>query len=234
MWQIERTNAPRARATGGTGDTVPGLADVLGLQADEADAWLTPPGEVPNTLVFVWAGDLGALGRAAVGWGGEMDYARRLGFRVVELDFRDGLSDSEAVEVIAGHSQRGELHGVVVTAHGRAGAFGTGGVTAKLGLGDWTITYQELEASLRYRLAVVILNACFSDYSRRDEEVRTARNFLWSRVAPGYRVVAGGRDLVSASPAARFWGDPGVLVPVLGGGRLRRLLRPGEQGTAGG
>jgi hypothetical protein len=235
MWQIDRTNAPRARATGEPGDTHAGLADLIGLQADEADAWLTlPASEVPNTVIFLWAGDLGALGRAAVRWAGEMDYARALGFHVVELDFRDGRSDYQAVEVIADCSQRGELHGLVVTGHGCASGFGTGGITAKFGLGDWSFSYEELDAALRYRLAVVVLNACFSGYSRRDEEIRTARNFLFSRVEPGYRLSAGGRDLVSASPTAKFWGDPKVLIPVLGGGRLRRLLRPGEQGTIGG
>jgi hypothetical protein len=232
MWQVDRTCAPLARASGEPGDKRGGLADLLGLQADEADAWLTlPAGEVPNTILFVWAGDLGALGRAAVRWTGEMDYARSLGFHVVELDFRAGGSDYQAIDVIAGHSQRGELHGLVVTGHGCPSGFGTGGITERLKLGNWFFSYEELDSALRYRLAVVLLNACFSGYSRQDEEVRTARNFLSSRVAPGYRLVAGGRDLVSVSPAAKFWGDPKVLIPVLGGGRLRRLLRPGEQGT---
>ena len=75
MWQIDRTNAPQARVFGGPGDTHAGLADLLGLQADELDAWLTRPdgappedpvGEVPNTIVFVWAGDLGDLIQALV------------------------------------------------------------------------------------------------------------------------------------------------------------------------
>jgi hypothetical protein len=231
MWHIDRANAPLARTSRESDDTPAGLADLIGLDAGETDAWLGRDGEVPNTIVFVWAGDLGALGRAAVRWSGEMAYARSLGFHVVEFDFRDGLDDSEALERIAGHSERGELHGLVVTGHGCPSAFGTGGITQRLGLGDWSFGYDELAAVLRYRLAVVILNACFSGYSRADEVIRTARNFLFSRVEPGYRLTAGGRDLVSASPAARFWGDPKVLIPVLFGGRLRRLLRPGEQGT---
>jgi hypothetical protein len=231
MWHIDRANAPQARTSREPDDTPAGLATVIGLEVGEAHAWLGAGGEVPNTIVFVWAGDLGALGRAAVRWVGEMAYARSLGFHVVELDFRAGPSDYEALERIAGHSERGELHGLVVTGHGCPSAFGTGGLTQRLGLGDWSFGYDELAASLRYRLAVVILNACFSGYSRADEVIRTARNFLFSRVEPGYRLTAGGRDLVSASPAAKFWGDPKVLIPVLFGGRLRRLLRPGEQGT---
>jgi hypothetical protein len=234
MWHIDRANAPHARASGDPDDTPAGLADRIGLEAGEASAWLGPGGEVPNTLVFVWAGDLGAIGRAAVRWPGEMAYARSLGFHVVELDFRAGLSDYAALERIAGHSERGELHGLVVTGHGCASSFGTGGITRKLGGSPWTIGYEELDAALRYRLAAVVLNACFSGYSCEDPEVRTARNLLFSRVEPGYRVVAGGRDLVAASPAAQFWGDAKVLIPVLGGGRLRRLLRPGDQGTVAG
>lgn len=241
MWQIDRTGAPQARVFGGPGDTHAGLADLLGLQADELDAWLTRPdgappedpvGEVPNTIVFVWAGDLGALGQAAVRWPGEMAYARSLGFHVVELDFRDGGSDYQALGVLAAYSQNGELHGLVATGHGGPAGFGTGGITQRLRLGDWYFTYEELDAALRYRLAVVILNACLSGYSRHDEEIRTAQNFLFSHVDPDYRLVAGGRDLGSTSPGARFWGHLKILYPVLQGGRLRRLLRPGDQGTA--
>ena len=241
MWQIDRTGTPQAQVFGGPGDTPAGLADLLGLQADEADAWLVRPdgappddlgGEVPNTIVFLWAGDLGAIGRAAVRWPGEMAYARSLGFHVVELDFRDGRSVYQALDVIAAYSQSGELHGLVATGHGSPAGFGTGGITDRLRLGNWTFTYEELDAALRYRLAVVILNACLSGYSRQDKEIRTAQNFLLSRVDPDYRLVAGGRDLVATSPGARFWGHMKILYPVLQGGRLRRLLRPGEQGTA--
>ena len=72
MWQIDRTGTPQAQAFGEPGDTRADLADLIGLQADEADAWLvradsTPPddpgGEVPNTIIFLWAGDLGAIGQ---------------------------------------------------------------------------------------------------------------------------------------------------------------------------
>ena len=238
MWQIDRTNAPQARVFGESGDTHAALADLVGLQADEADAWMirhdgTSNGTVPNTIVFVWAGDLGTLGQAAVRWSGEMAYARSLGFHVVELDFRDGRSDYDAVDTIAGYSQRGELHGLIVTGHGSPAGFGTGGITAKLRLGHWFFTYEELDEALRYRLAVVILNACLSGYSCQDKEIRTARSFLLSRVDPDYRLDAGGRDLISTSPGARFWGHQKILIPILQGGRLRRLLRPGEQGTKG-
>ena len=240
MWQIDRTGAPQARVFGEPGDTLADLADRLGLEAEEANAWLVRPegappddlsGEVPNTIIFLWAGDLGTFGQATVRWPGEMAYARAMGFHVVELDFRDGRSEYQIVDVIAEYSRNGELHGLVVTGHGSPSGFGTGGITAKMGLPDWTFTYEELDEALRYRLAVVLLNACFSGYSRRDTEIRTARSFLRSRIDPDYRLSAGGRDLVSTSPAARFWGHTMILYPVLQGGRLRRLLRPGEQGT---
>ena len=243
MWQIDRTGAPQAQVFGEPGDTPTGLADQLGLQADEVDAWLVrgygsppedPGGEVPNTIVFLWAGDLGAVGRTAVRWPGEMAYARSLGFHVVELDFRDGRSDYQALDIIASYSQASELHGLVVTGHGCPSGFGTGGITERLGLGNWTFTYEELDTALRYRLAVVVLNACFGGYSRQDKEIRTAQNFLFSHIDPTYRLVVGGRDLGSTSPGARFWGHLKILFPVLQGGRLSRLLRPGDQGTAGG
>ena len=240
MWQIDRTGAPQAQAFGEPGDTRADLADLIGLQADEADAWLVradgappddPGGEVPNTIIFLWAGDLGAVGQAAVRWSGEMAYAQSLGFHVVELDFREGGSDYQALDVLAAYSQSGELHGLVVTGHGSPGGFGTGGITERLGLGNWTFTYEELDEAFRYRLAVVVLNACLSGFSCQDKEIRTATRFLRTRIDPDYRLEVGGRDLVSTSSGARFWGHQKILYPVLQGGRLRRLLRPGEQGT---
>ena len=234
MWRIERTGTPTARAWGEPGDESTTLADAVGLQADEADAWLGADSEplsaqVPNTVVFLWAGDLGGLGRLAVRWPDEIAYTRRLGFHVIDIDFRRGAEG--VLELLCDSSAHGELHGLVITGHGSPAYVGTGGLTARFHKG-WSLAYEEIAACLRYRLALVVLNACLSGYSRNDETIRTARSFMHSRIDPDYELSVGGRDLVATSPMARFYGCGKILYPVLEGGRVRRLLRPGDQGTA--
>jgi hypothetical protein len=245
-WLVQREpKSNRASAVAAGGATPRGLAEHVGLAAAEWRHWLSrrvrddsPPDshlsakgypteddalapgeivEVPNTVCFVWVGDLGALGRWSVQWRGEIKYLHRLGFATREMIFRPNSSFSSAEHLFAElHtlSDHRELHGLFITGHGYPGGFSTRG-------GRTFFFYNELVKHLRYRLAFVVINTC---------------NGGWSRTDPGVEIEAGGRDLVADSPSARFYGIKRTLIPQIRPIQFDtchawNLLKPGDQGT---
>ncbi len=240
---IRSPDRPRAVALAGPGATIAALAELVGLGAEEEEwrGWLSVPtmqvaltdgrvvavGEltandvlapgqevgVPNRVLMLWTGDLGWLGRLAVGWGRERAYLERLGFNVqeVRVEERGPTRQEDVLELFRVGTEEGALHGLFVTGHGNKGLFGW---RDKLGL-----AYFEIEDRLRYGLGLVVLNVCDGGWCRADGEE-----------------MAGGRDLISTSAGARFHGVKHWLFPrvffVSGHARRARdVLRPGEQGT---
>src|SRR5436190_15860121 len=166
-WTIERAGAPHAVAVAGPGATVQDLAGLIGLDATEAGAWLRPldgpepqPGRrfhIPNTVVMIWAGEMGWFGQRVTAWRKDISWLEERGFHVVEVDHRE-MSDYEALARIRDYGHRegkhpAALHGLIVTAHGDPTYF-----TAKTkGDSDWVITYEELDEAIEYGLALVLI-----------------------------------------------------------------------------
>jgi hypothetical protein len=268
-WEIERSaTAPRGRGVAGPNASLTTLADQIGLEATEFREWLGVPQqadgitladgrtiavaalqttdliregeavEVPNTVFLLWVGDLGWFGRFFVRRSSDERYLRACGFLVVA---HDGVETSAAdwLDEIGQASARKELHGLFVTGHGLAAGFGA---TAWQ---QWSVEYRELVGDgmttgrLRYRLGLVIINACLGNHSRTDTTFHAPRPIvfgfgpLW-RAAPlpvGTTILAGARDLVAQTPNACFFGVKGILNPVVTTCHVWDLLRPGDQGT---
>jgi hypothetical protein len=233
-WLIHRdSSAFVAQAISADGDTIAGLAEMIGLGAEDGEwrAWLRADGStaelsatsplaagqvfgVPNRVLMLWTGDLRWLGRLAVGWEGERRYLEERGFNVREerVEKLGPNTEEDLLELFAKETEAKHLHGLFVTGHGNKYLFGW---RNELGL-----CYADVRDRLRYRLGLVILNVC---------------NGGW-RAGETDGIVAGGRDLLSSSPGARFHGVKHWLFPrvfFFGGHarRVRDVLRPGEQGT---
>src|SRR5262245_21720555 len=81
---------------------------------------------VPNTVLMVWTGDLGWLGRWAVGWHRDRRYLQERGFHVAEF-IAGAATDEEMGRLLArfeGGTREGLLHGLFVTGHGHPSLFG--------------------------------------------------------------------------------------------------------------
>jgi len=253
-WAIDRRrDRPRAAALTRPGATVRALADTIGLGAepDQWPRWLTAPGEavlrpggapvaldrltaddelapgqvfeVPNRVLMVWTGDLGWFGRWAVRWRRDRDYLGWRGFQPYEeiLEVTDDGTLARLLGDVAGSSKRKELHGLFVTGHGSPWSFGSRGAV-------FCVPYVDLSQALGYGLAVMAINACEGGWSKADCVGGCGPEGL----------ECGGRDLVSSSPAARFWGVKRLMIPriLLLGMDTRHpsdLVRPGDQGTRG-
>lgn len=265
-WRVERSEeAATARAVAGPGATVQALADRVGLDAAEFPHWLGLPtgrvvladgtaaeiagltaaskiraGEevtVPNAVFLLWVGELGWFGRAFVRRAGDEAYLRRLGFQPVLHDAAE-VDAARWLEEIGSAGDRRELHGLFVTGHGLAHGFGA------VAWHEWNVTYRDLVGDgvttgrLRYRLGLVVINACLSDYCRADTVFRAPARLLgfgprWrsTPLPAGTTIEAGARDLVARSPAARFFGVKGILNPVVTTCHVWDLIRPGDQAS---
>lgn len=253
-WSIDRRRAAgRAPAVARHGATVRRLADTIGLSADPGEwwRWLTVPTEtvrradgtevppdrlgpdealaagqafeVPNRVLMVWTGDLGWFGRWAVRWNRDRDYLGWRGFQAVEevVDAPDDGTLARLLGDIARTSKLKELHGLFVTGHGSPWSFGCKGAA-------FCVPYVDLSQALSYRLGLVAINACQGGWSKKD-----CSGGQWPE-----ELEVGGRDLVSSSPAAKFWGVRRLMIPRLmflgmDTRHPRDLVRPGEQGTRG-
>jgi hypothetical protein len=250
-WSVERDpGRGRARAVVAGPATVAGLAAKVGLGVGEWPAWLggaeqgagvgladgtevgwdrldphaaLAPGQaftVPNEVLMLWTGDLGRLGRWVVGWESDRRYLRAAGFRVREelIEEADESTAGRVVEMFAEGTEEKSLHGVFITGHGNPWGFGF--------RRNFAVDYGDVAEALRYRLALVVINACQGGWGRADTRP--------DGTPVGIR--AGGRDLVADSPGARFYGITRTLVPQIfflanHTRHVRDLVRPGEQGT---
>lgn len=77
---------------------------------------------IPNTVLAYWAGDLGAIGKALVGWSGDKTTLYKRGFMVVDAEDWTGAQ----LKVYIGHAQADKiLHGLFVWGHGNTAGIGT-------------------------------------------------------------------------------------------------------------
>lgn len=177
-WRVARDpSSALAVAETREGETVGGLAAQLGLDPAKWRFWLTvyaheivvaggarlpsasltpdlplAAGQtfaVPNTITAVWAGDLGAAGRALVDWDRDLQYLAYRGFRVARHDRDQG--DAAFVELYNRLGAAKALHGIFVTSHGCPASFGDGG-------DGFGVRYDSLRAG--YGLGFVLVNAC--------------------------------------------------------------------------
>lgn len=134
-WLIMRNGDEKAVAVPQAGDTISGLADTIGLNANQYPMWLTvgpttfyPASanqimsgcesfEVPNTVVAYWAGFGAGVGKTFVSWKPSVRYLRSLGFKVDSFNHQTG--DAYALqEILKTESEAKRLHGLYVWAHG--------------------------------------------------------------------------------------------------------------------
>lgn len=232
-WSIKRTRGATATATSERGDTVAGLATLIGLDPSEFGEWLQAPGglaldgegsepapslgglklhdrldrgqeaQVPNTILAHWGGSVGAFGRWWIRWRTEIRTLRDRGFHVEE---QRRLPALELEQVIARGQRQKRLFGIYVWGHGNPGVYFTHYYKAGQSP-TWESRFDFWQP--HYRLAFGYLGACDSQSAK-----------------PHF------------SPAAAFWGYTGILNPVWPPWRCDRtaprigtLLPPGAHGT---
>jgi hypothetical protein len=228
-WQILRAGQAKAVARSAPDAPIEHLAHVIGLRADEERQWLTPGPPttvaprrecaVPNTVFMIWTGDGWYFGRLAIRWYREILHFRRLGFKVEPRYFFD-TSPAQFLDELARASGSRELHGLFVEGHGATWNFGTGAGKRRWG-GGWTTDYRDLDQALRYRLGMVIVNACHGGWARGDADLKGPIN-------------AGARDLAAHAPGENgtiFYGIKRVLIPFVDTCHAWHVYGKGEQGT---
>jgi hypothetical protein len=178
---------------------------------------------VPNTIAMLWYGDLGGVGKAAVGWARERRYAVRLGFHVAEFTHssrRQAAENERAALDLLRLTEGRRMHGLIVAGHGNPYSFGN----SKKKSGG--LDYQDACRALRYRLPLVVMHVCDGDWSRHEQG--------WGR--------KGARDLSSGTSGCVFFGVKGTFYPDVpvplpslvyrtNAKHLWELLKPGEQGS---
>jgi hypothetical protein len=259
LWKIERKGGPLAEAIMEEGDTIQGLADKIGMDPDEWEKWLTVKENgsfhlsvighftvntglysggcsdkffVPNTILSLWLGELGDIGKLSVDWGGDNNWLRSKGYNVVEHG-ATGFPPAALYKFFhdSSSSAAKELYGFFYTGHG-----GPDEISDNRG---YSASYKDMSDALSYRLGFELLNACEGGWSSTDTNVpvwhqetvkvwsntsdsgKDPSKTRWSTVTkwvlspvPGVGISAGGADL--HAPGAFFWGMKGTLVPQIG------------------
>jgi hypothetical protein len=219
------------------GDTWASLALKVGLRESEAKAWVTDYDgatpkvgktyKVPNTVIAFWAGDLAFLGigKGWVGWNGQIDYLKNLGFKVESKDHVKGSTLVFQNMVELGSSSK-SLQGIYFWGHGgynRPNAKGLPYPATAVGAkpyepelvwnGVWDVNaagtwYKTATANvdLKYKLALALMFAC---------DTNSAESALSAKPAPN----------------AIFHGYPDTLIPLGKNFALRNWIKAGDQST---
>ena len=234
----KREEKDKAKAcASSSNDTWNVLGNMIGLDGSAANEWVTPFDstpetgkwyQIPNTIVALWLGS--PVDAAWSDFNTQVGDLRRLGFKVVS--HRGGwhtqpigqgwrpISEKSYLSSINSLSSGGSLQGIFVDGHGNPVGF-----YDKKGPGSGThtfeIDYEEIDRSIRYKLGVAILNVCNSGWRARwnptegrydDFLMRQAFGPEWVP-GPAPTISVGGRDLLSGSPAAVFYGFPWPIDP---------------------
>ncbi|MBQ4480766.1 MAG: hypothetical protein II943_09020 [Victivallales bacterium] len=181
-WTIKRQGANKAAAIsdGQSGEDIHSLAQAAGLPASEFGSWASeieerfgPAGErlikkamVPNTVVALWAGNCGALGRWWIGWKANLRRMASRGFHVIDVS--GNLTDNQFYYEIVHRQSDKTLCGVYYWDHGY-GPWPSTGLCAKRMLGDSVslLRYEDLRETLKYTLNFAYIFACDSNAGRR-------------------------------------------------------------------
>lgn len=174
LWRIQRAGGSKASAKPDPGDTVAGLAGIIGLNALEYRNWLSLVGptpmpaavnqpitqcsefRIPNTVVAYWAGNAGAIGRWWVSWNSSVGYLQDRGFNVVNFHHTRGDRYRLRDELLS-RADAKALHGLYFWGHGN-----TQVLASKHG--DVLVDYARF--SLSYKMALGLVFACDSNSGR--------------------------------------------------------------------
>jgi RHS repeat-associated protein len=175
LWKIDRKGGAKAPAEAELGDTIAGLADLIGLNAAEYEKWLTVPSggtmpgssgqqltgcptfEIPNTVVAYWAGWGRGVGKAYVKWNPSVKYLQARGFKVDASDHTKGARMA-LQKILVARSIEKELHGLYFWGHGYAPYPSSGLVSES---SDALLYYSS--TGLYYHMALGLVFACDSN-----------------------------------------------------------------------
>lgn len=243
LWTIDRQGDAQAFARPDQDDTIADLAQIIGLDANEAANWLevisvsiggsistnqVPSAQqklsscdlfkIPNSMLAYWAGNFGDSGKAWVQWRADVTTLHERGFHVVE---DTGWNHNRFEDFLESKTRSKELHGVFYWGHGVYG--GPPGpwwdpllliTNPKTGWVGLTVETPKLFRDIDYTL-----------YASWSMSYKLALGVLWG---------------CGTDPAARpffndkFRGFVGVGVPHgfhLFGDTMANILPPGDQGT---
>jgi hypothetical protein len=210
--------------------------------------------QIPNTVIAFWAGVAGETGKTLIGWESDVQYLKDRKFKVVEPDNSNkanGPSDFGLLDLLkqGTASASKTLQGIFLWSHGNPRGLGNKDL-------NFTVSYANCvdpNQGLKYKLGLVIINACDGDYKKDD--VVGYRYWDTSGLVPilrtgQYKVPAGGRDLAVSDAVkktgvnVKFFGKKGTLYPIgipnpfqlraltrTDFKHVRSILDPGEQGT---
>jgi hypothetical protein len=217
-WLIMRDGDETAVAVPQAGDTISGLADTIGLNANQYFMWLTVESgtllptstsqpmsgcesfSIPNTVVAYWAGWGGGIGKTYVKWNPSVKYLQSLGFKVDEYNHTPG--NALALDrILTADTITKKLHGLYFWGHGYAPYPSVGLVSQS---GDALLMYDS--PGIFYQMALGIVFACDSN---------TGKNVLMS------------------GNANEIWhGFTDTLVPLPGMEyNVKNFIKHGQQGT---
>ena len=176
-WKIERNGQGTALAIRDNlnEDTIESLALLIGLDASEAEAWLTTTEspckfEIPNTIFMAWFGELGSVGRCFAKWHENEIGLKALGFHVVIFnndsfdkdDFQQANLDFH--RTMKALAKQKTIHGMYLMGHGSKDAIGSFEPhTCCIGPKHNNILYSMIDMELTYRLGALIIHACQGD-----------------------------------------------------------------------
>ena len=171
LWKIERAGQDKASAKPDSGDTIAGLAGIIGLNASEYRNWLSLVGptrmptsvsqpitqcsefRIPNTVMAYFGGNVGGVGRWWVAWSFSVNYLQERGFNVPNFHHTPGDSGRLEDELVKFGGAK-KLHGLYFWGHGN-----TSMLASKEG--DVLVDYEDLK--LPYKMALGLVFACDSN-----------------------------------------------------------------------
>lgn len=157
------------------GESIESLAACVGLNGDEFDQWasdidetrstagerLIRKAEVPNTVVALWAGNCGALGRWWIDWQANIRRMESRGFRVVNII--NEIYENQLYEELVDRQSRKALYGIYFWGHGYK-PYPSRGLCSMKSL--HLLRYDDLQQSMMYSLGFSYLFACDSNSGR--------------------------------------------------------------------
>jgi len=256
LWIITRDGKAKALAVAEPGDTIAKLAETIGLEASQANAWLEFHWELHGDTATTWAVPVTPAGKIDVQaaltgcekydipntvlayWAGELgsfgkwwvrwkEDAETLKTRGFKVDEQQGWTAEKFENYLATQTGTKELHGLFFWGHGYwRGQRPWWDVLHLVVNGPWSGILTD--SSHKDDKDPVVREGYYSDYSAWSLSYKLALGVLWAcgTDAARYRF--------SSGPGAIFQGHPGVLVPHGGhlfGPKMSTLVPPGAQGT---